>query len=67
MDYRGRSPSTVSADASLADDLNSFYARFEGTVAEMSSIARDEHTCSVTPAQREEGSDVGEHQESCRS
>jgi len=24
-DYRGRSPSTVSADASLEDDLNSFY------------------------------------------
>jgi len=54
-DYRGRSPSTVSADASLADDLNSFYAWFEaskntasGTVAEVISIARDEHTLSVT-------------------
>jgi len=53
-DYRGRNH-TVSADASLADDLNSFYARFEasnntasGTVAEVSSIARDEHTLSVT-------------------
>jgi len=50
MDYRGRTPSTVSADASLADDLKSFYARFgasnntvRGTVAEVSSIARDEH------------------------
>jgi len=45
----------VSADASLADDLNSFYARFKaskntasGTIAEVSSVARDEHTLSVT-------------------
>jgi len=55
IDYQGRSPSTVSADASLADDLNSCYAQFEarnntssGTVPEVSSIARDEHTLSVT-------------------
>jgi len=54
-DYWGRTPSTVSADASLADDLNSFFARLEasknaasGTVAEGGSIARDEHTLSVT-------------------
>jgi len=54
-DYRGRIPSTVSANESLVDDLNSFDARFEvsnntvsGTVAEVSSIARDEHTLSVT-------------------
>jgi len=54
-DYWGRTPSTVSADASLADDLNSFYAELEasnntasGTVADVSSIARDEHTLSVT-------------------
>jgi len=47
--------STVNTNTSLADDLNSFYARFEasnntvsGTVAEVSSIARDEHTLSVT-------------------
>jgi len=40
---------------SLADNLNSFFAWFEasnntasGTVAEVSSIARDEHTLSVT-------------------
>jgi len=45
----------VSVDASLADDLNSFYARFKasnntasGTIAEVSSIARDEHTPPVT-------------------
>jgi len=45
----------VSADASLPDGLNSFYVRFaasnntaSGTVAEVSSIARDEHTLSVT-------------------
>jgi len=45
----------VSTDASLADDLNSFFAWFEvrnntasGTVAEVSSIARDEHILSVT-------------------
>jgi len=52
-DYRGRTPSTVSTDASVADELNSFYAPFEastvsGTIAELSSIARDEHTLSVT-------------------
>lgn len=47
-DYWGRSPSTVSADASQVEDLNSFYALFEtknntvcGTVAEFSVIARD--------------------------
>jgi len=51
---QGRTP-TVSAGASLVDDLNSFYARFEasnntisGTIAVVSSIARDEHTLSVT-------------------
>jgi len=45
----------VSADTSLADDLNSFFALFEasnntvsGTVAEVSSTARDKHTLSVT-------------------
>lgn len=47
-DYLGRSPSTVPADASLADDLNSFCGHFNAsnnrTVAEVSSIARDEHT-----------------------
>jgi len=50
-DYRGRTPLTVSADASQVDDLNSFYALFKAsnntvsvTVAEVSSIARDEHT-----------------------
>jgi len=54
-DYWGRTPLIVSADASLADDLNSFYAQFEarnnsasGTVSEVSSIARDKHTLSVT-------------------
>jgi len=47
--------STVSAEASIADDLNSFYARFEAsnntasrTAAEASSIAGDEDTLSVT-------------------
>jgi len=52
-DYRGRTPSTVSDDGSLADDLNSFYALFQasnntasGNVAEVSSIAEDEHTVS---------------------
>jgi len=45
MDYRGRNPSTVGADASLVDDLNSFFNNSaSGTVAEVSSIARDEHT-----------------------
>jgi len=41
--------------ASIADDLNPFCARFEasnniasGTIAEVSSIPRDEHTLSVT-------------------
>jgi len=60
-DYRGRTPSTVSADASHTDNLNSFYAWFEasyntisGTVAEVNSIAR-------------EGSDEDEHQERCSS
>jgi len=45
----------VIADTSIADDLNSFFAQFEarnntasGTIAEVSSIARDEHTLSVT-------------------
>jgi len=45
----------VSGDASLAGDLNAIYAGFEasnntvsGTVAELSFIARDEHTLSVT-------------------
>jgi len=54
-DYRGSTPSTVSGVASLADYLNSFYARFDtshntasGTIAEVSFIARDEHTLSVT-------------------
>jgi len=54
-DYQVRTPSTVSANASLVDDLNSFYARFEAhnnttswTLAEVSSIARDQHTLSVT-------------------
>jgi len=54
-DYWGRTPSTVNTDASLEDDLNSFFARFEasnnttsGTVCEVSSIARDERTLSVT-------------------
>jgi len=49
--YRSRTPSTVSANASL----NLFYAWFEasnntasGTVAEVSSIAKDKHTLSVT-------------------
>jgi len=51
MDYPGTIPSTVSGDASLADDLDSFYAWFDasnnttsGTVADVSSIARDDHT-----------------------
>jgi len=51
----GRTPSTLSADPSLADNLNSLYVRFEAsnntasrTGAELSSIARDEHTLSVT-------------------
>jgi len=53
----GRTPSTPlnSTNPSLADDLNSFLVRFEvinntasGTVAEVSSIARDECTLSVT-------------------
>jgi len=30
-DYRDRTPSTVSADASLAGDLDSFYALFEAS------------------------------------
>jgi len=54
-DYPGRTPSTVSADASLADDLNSFYVWFKarnntasGTGAEVTSDARDEHNLSVT-------------------
>jgi len=54
-DYPGRTPSTVSTDASLAGDLNSFFALFEasnntasGTIAEVSSVARDECTLSVT-------------------
>jgi len=54
-DYLDRTPSTVSTDASLADDLNSFFVRFEAnnntasrTIAEVSSIARDKHTLSVT-------------------
>jgi len=55
MDYQGRTPSTVSADASIADDLNTA----SGTIAEVSSITRDEHTLSVTKH------DEGEHQESC--
>jgi len=53
--YRGRTSSTVSAEISLADDLNSFYAWFKasnntasGTIAEASSIARVEHTLAVT-------------------
>jgi len=57
--YRGRTPSTVSAEASLTDDLNSFYPRFKASnnnvssiVAEMSSIARDGHTLSVTDMRR---------------
>jgi len=55
MDYQGRTPSTVSTDPSLVDNLNSLFARLEvsnytasGTVAELSSIARDECTLSVT-------------------
>jgi len=54
-DHSGRTPSTVSADTSLADDLNSFFVRFEasnntasGTVAEVSSIHWDEHALSLT-------------------
>jgi len=45
-DYWGSTPSTVSADASLADDLNSFYVQFEAsnTYSGTYSIARDEHT-----------------------
>ncbi|XP_056290461.1 uncharacterized protein LOC130206479 [Pseudoliparis swirei] len=60
--YQSRPRAMVSADASLADDLNSFYARFEASnnsasspannntvsVAEVSSTAGDEHTLSVT-------------------
>jgi len=46
-DYRGRTPSTVSADPSLADDLN--YARFEASNNTVSgTVARDEHAFSVT-------------------
>ena len=55
-------PSTVCANASLADDLNSFYARFVASnntasspannnivsAAGMSFTAGDEHTLSVT-------------------
>ena len=49
-------PQLGSDDASLVDDLNSFYARFEasnntvsGAVAEaLKSTARDEHALSVT-------------------
>jgi len=37
-----------------------------GIVAEVSSIARDEHTL-CDQARHEEGSDVGKHQESCMS
>jgi len=55
MDFRGRTPSTVSADAFQVDDLKSIDAQFEvsnntasGTIAEVSSIVRDEHTLSVT-------------------
>jgi len=51
MHYWGRNPSTVSADTSLADNLNSFYVQIEAsnntagrTVAEVSSIVRDKHT-----------------------
>jgi len=54
-DCQGRTPSTVSVDASRADDLNSFYVWFKasnntasGTIAEVSSIARNKHTLSVT-------------------
>jgi len=54
-DNPGRTPSTVSTDTSLADDLNLCFARFEasnittsGTIAEVNSIARDECTLSVT-------------------
>jgi len=54
-DYRGRTPSTVSSNPSLVDNLNSFYVWFKasnntasGAVAEVSSIARDEHTLFVT-------------------
>lgn len=48
-DTRRLSPSTESADALLADDLNPFYAWFKasnnaasGTMVEVRSIARDE-------------------------
>jgi len=51
MDYPGRTPSIVNTNASLGDDLNIFFARFDasnntssGTVAEVNSIARDEGT-----------------------
>jgi len=52
-DYRGRTPSTESADTSRANNLNSFDVRFEASNntpsgPEVSSIARDEHTLSVT-------------------
>jgi len=54
-DYQGRTASTVSADASLADDLDSFYVWFEASnnttsriIAEMCSIVQNEHTLSVT-------------------
>jgi len=64
-DYRGRTPSTVSAEASPVDDLNSFYAQFEasnntvsGTIAEVNSIARGEHDVRRALMRK--------HQESCR-
>jgi len=38
----------VSADASLADDLILCLVTVSGTLAAVSSIARDEHTLSVT-------------------
>jgi len=67
--YWGRSPSTVRGDASLADDHNS-HAGFEarnntviGIVAEVPMLG----TNLCDGARREEGSDEGEHQESCRS
>jgi len=57
-DYH-RTPSTVSADTSLVDNLNPFYTRFEacnntvnGTVAEAVSLCDRAHC--------EEGSDEGE-------
>lgn len=43
MDYRGRSLSNVSADASRVDDsMNSFYAWFEGRLSPLTEEGSDE-------------------------